>query len=235
MSAVTFWMYPASLYDAGGTKPRIGTYSDIDDPWDAPDGIATKVKQRCDSAVGTYTGYSSYGLTAPTSGVTINWIRVHYHIWRECSGGVANWNGDQEFAGSIRPAAGTTYYTSTSRTIVFNGGAASPLVTSGVHAVKTLPHYNTSGGSWSDGASGPAHVYWEWASDPSGGSWDVTKLQALLVSFAFDAAKGSPNALFSLTAYNAGVEPGVCVTLIGVEVNANSPARATRWPFALLG
>lgn len=221
MSAATFWMNPANLYDAGGTKPRIGTYSDIDDPWDAPDGITTKLKQRADSAVGTYTGFASFGLTAPTSGLTINWIRVHYHIWRECSGGVGNWNGDQEFAGSIRPAASATYYTSTTRTIV---DAAGSLVTSGTHGVKTLPHYNTSVGAWSAPGTGPAHVYWQYDSDPSGGSWDVAKLQALLACFAFDVAKGSPNALYSLTAYNAGVEPGVCVTLIGVEVNANSPA-----------
>jgi hypothetical protein len=220
VSVTTFYLYPASVVDLGGTRGQTGSYTDIVDAHDADDGFSTIYSQLCGAAA-TATGWSSFTLTPPTTGVTINWIRVHYVFWRQ-TWGPLGWNDvNAAFAGSIRPASSATYYTSTTRAVVDSGGS---LVTYGAHGVNLIPEVNRNTGVWGTG-TGPAHAYWEWTNNPvTASTWTVSDLQNLVVCFAFDSSKGSPNTLYNLDYSTTGGYPAYVATSIYVEVNATQAA-----------
>src|SRR3989304_5209320 len=104
MAEITFWLSPASVYDSGGDALLIGGAADIDDPHDSIDGFASYQKfQSAGDGLTTRVGWVRLALSAPQSGVTINWIRVHYYLWKESAGGF--WVSEPSFGGAICPAA----------------------------------------------------------------------------------------------------------------------------------
>ncbi len=218
MAAITLYQYPASLESQAFGS---GSYGDVDDPWDSNDGWTTKYGLLAANNGTTYRkAYASFGLTAPQTGVSINWIRVHAWLAIGRSGG--SWVAEPVIICGVRPGSSATYYDSSSRTIVANGGRATG---SGSYAVTTLPAYNFNTSSWEGGSTGFAHVYWEFATNPvTGLPWTVSELQDLLVSVWADSTKGSPGAGTDLPPGQNGSNFGAYCTSFYVEINANQAA-----------
>ena len=171
MAETTFYLYPASN-DGDFNFMNPSLYSGIDDPHDA-----VTPSDYC--ALGAHSDGStsrncrgSWGLTAPPTGVTtINWIRLHLAGgWKTSSGG--SWTSEPICIALLRPGGSSTYYASSTRTIVAGYS------TSGSYQVTDVP------------ASSPyGHAYWHFATNPATASaWTVADLQALLVSYVADTS-----------------------------------------------
>ncbi len=217
MSAITFYQYPGAVESQAYGS---GSYTDVDDPWDGHDGWATKYGLLAANNGVTYRqAFASFGLTAPQTGLSINWIRVHAWFALGRAGGA--WVAEPIVICGVRPASSATYYDSSQRTIVDTGGRATA---SGSYAVTTLPTYNFNTQLWGLGSTGFAHVYWQFDGNPVGGAWTVPDLQSLLISIWADHAKGSPGVGTDLPPTDLGAYAGVYLTSFYVEVNANQAA-----------
>ena len=214
MAITTFYLYPAANGDADWTS---GSYFDIDDPWDAPDEWASAARLvAATNGTTSRNAFYCFGLSTPTTGLGINWIRVHLRLSNGVFGGVDPVSEPVINAG-VRPGNSATFYNSSSRTIVNTGGCATA---SGSYGITTLPHCNLNTGAWRRG-SGWAQVYWEFASNPvTASAWTVSDLQSLVLAIWADSGKGSPGAGTILPPFDGGVEAGTYFTSFFVEVNA---------------
>jgi hypothetical protein len=229
LAETTFYLYPASN-DGPYTNCSPSTYLDIDDPYDSVTIGLGGTPTQCANFNAANDGASyrnakgSWGLTSPTSGVSINWIRLHVHkIVKVRQGG--SWVAEPKFVALVRPGGSSTYYASSSRTIVNTGGN---LTTSGSYQITDLPSYNANTSTWGSGDNENGHVYWQWSTNPvTALAWTVSDLQNLLVAVACDTGITTSPAsigMAQLPPGSTGSNFDVRYGAIYVEVNANTAA-----------
>ena len=213
-ATTTYYLYPASN---GTATSASGSYTDIDDAWNAPDEWTTTARlDAANDGATSHNAFACFGLTAPPTGLTINWIRVHIRLANAVYG-AADPVTEPVINVGVRLAGGAIYYNSSSRTIVDAGGVATA---SGTYAITTLPHNNRNIGGWRRG-TGWAQAYWQFTSKPDGtGVWTASDLQTLLLAVWADSGKGSPGTGTILPPFSGYTQPGTYFTSLYVEVNA---------------